>query len=209
MNGTIYVRPYTPEDYDELLLIQKEAFPPPFPEDLWWSREHIQSHAEVFPEGAMIAFDGKEPAGSATALITTLTSEPHTWEEAADDGYIRKSHDPKGDTLYGIDVCVRPSFRGRGVAAALYEERKKLVQKLGLRRYAAGCRIPGFSRLADSIDVETYVRQVEKEELHDPVLTFMLKQGLIIHQIIPDYLEDEESRNYGVIVVWENPEVSG
>lgn len=207
MAGTIYVRPYTLEDYENLLLIQKEAFPPPFPEELWWSKEHIQAHTEVFPEGAMIAFEGEEAAGSATALITTLTDEPHTWEEIADDGFIRRSHDPSGDTLYGIDVCVRPSFRGRGAAAALYEERKKLVRQLGLRRYAAGCRIPGFHEFADRMNVESYVDRVKAGELTDPVLTFMLKQGLQVRQILPEYLEDEESRNYGVIVEWNNPEV--
>ncbi|WP_147802684.1 GNAT family N-acetyltransferase [Alkalicoccus halolimnae] len=205
MSKSVYVRPYTMDDYEDLLLIQKEAFPPPFPEELWWSKAHIKAHTETFPEGAMIAFDGESPAGSATSLITTLEKGRHTWDEIADEGYIKQSHNPDGDTLYGIDVCVRPSFRGRGIAAALYEERKRLVQSLGLKRYVAGCRIPGYSSYAEELDAAAYVQKVESGELHDLVLSFMLKQGLSVVEVIPDYLEDEESKDYGVLVEWKNP----
>lgn len=207
MSQDIFVRPYSLQDYPELLTIQKEAFPPPFPEELWWSRAHIQAHTETFPEGAMIAFDGEKAAGSATALIVSFSEEHHTWEQIADDGYIRGSHNPEGDTLYGIDVCVRPSFRGRGVAAALYEARKQLVRDKQLKRYVAGCRIPGFQQHAAEMSVDAYIREVEAGRLHDSVLSFMLKQGLHVLQILPDYIEDEESLDYGVLVAWQNPEL--
>ncbi|SDO61653.1 GNAT family N-acetyltransferase [Alkalicoccus daliensis] len=206
MNSSIFVRSYSPADYPALLQIQKEAFPPPFPEDLWWSKDHIKAHTETFPEGAMIAFDGEEAAGSSTALLTAFTKEDHTWDEVADNGYIRQSHDPQGDTLYGIDVCVRPAFRGRGIAGALYEARKQLVRELGLKRYVAGCRIPEFHKHADTLDVHAFIKEVEAGNVYDPVLSFMLKQGLQVLRPIPGYLDDEESLHYGVLVEWKNPD---
>ncbi|UCZ53088.1 GNAT family N-acetyltransferase [Bacillus shivajii] len=132
----------------------------------------------------------------------------HTWEEVADNGFIKKSHQPDGDTLYGIDVCVRPKFRGEGVAKALYEARKEYVVHHGLKRFVAGCRIPNFHEHAQSMPVDDYVEKVVAGEIEDLVLSFIIKQGLRVKQIIPNYLEDEESHDYGVIVEWKNPNLS-
>ncbi|MDQ0257413.1 ribosomal protein S18 acetylase RimI-like enzyme [Evansella vedderi] len=207
MQEKVTVRTYTMDDFNKLLTIQKEAFPPPFPEDLWWNREQIQAHVDTFPQGGMIAeYDGA-PAGSATSLIIKYDGSPHTWEEVADNGYIKGSHEPDGDSLYGIDVCVRPKFRGQGIAGALYEARKKLVVELGLKRYLAGCRIPNFHEHAEDMSVEEYVEKVVSGEIKDLVLSFMLRQGLKPIQIMEGYLDDEESLNYAVIVEWRNPEI--
>lgn len=200
----ILIRPYTLDDFDGLLALQRAAFPPPFPEELLWNREQIAAHAEVFPQGAMAAVADGKIIGSATSIIVNYTGEPHTWEEVADRGYIRGSHQPGGDSLYGIDLCVHPDYRGQGVAGALYEARKQLVRDLGLKRFIAGCRIPGYHRYADRMSAEQYVDRVVRGELRDQVLSFMLKQGLKPLQVLPGYLDDEESCNYAVLVEWKN-----
>lgn len=206
MKDDVKVRTYSIDDFDKLLLIQKEAFPPPFPEELWWSKDQIEAHVTTFPEGGMLAEVNGEPAGSATSLIIQYDGSPHTWEEVADNGYIRGSHNPDGDSLYGIDVCVRPRYRGQGIAGALYEARKKLVVELGLKRYLAGCRIPNFHEYANELSVDEYVDKVVTGEIKDLVLTFMLRQGLQPIQIMENYLDDEESLNYAVLVEWKNPD---
>lgn len=200
----VYIRSYTADDYEELLAVQREAFPPPFPEELWWKREQIEAHVELYPEGAMVAVCDGVIAGSATSLLVRFTGKPHTWADVADNGYIRRSHDPSGDSLYGIDLCVRPSYRSRGVAAALYEARKELVVRSGLQRFLAGCRIPGYHRYADRMSAEQYVSLVAAGELKDMVLSFMIRQGLKPIQVLDDYLEDEESLNKAVLVEWKN-----
>lgn len=205
---SVTVRPYTMEDFNGLIDVQREAFPPPFPEDLWWSREQIAAHVEVFPEGALLAEWNGHIVGSATSLIIHYDGSPHTWAEVADQGYIRTSHIPDGDSLYGIDVCVRPSFRGKGIAKALYEARKELVTRLGLTRFLAGCRIPGFHRYADHMSAAEYVERVTNGEIYDMVLSFMIKQGLTPLQILDHYVEDEESLNKAVLVEWRNPIVT-
>ena len=204
---SVRVRLYTLDDFDQLLTVQREAFPPPFPEELLWNREQIAAHVATYPEGAMLAeYDGIV-VGSATSLIVRYTGKPHTWEEVSDRGYIRGSHDPEGDCLYGIDLCVRPAYRGKGVAKALYEARKNLVVRSGLKRFVAGCRIPGFHRYADRMTAEQYVEQVVAGHIYDTVLTFMIKQGLKPLQILDNYLEDAESLNKAVLVEWKNPNI--
>jgi ribosomal protein S18 acetylase RimI-like enzyme len=202
--SSINIRPYTLEDYDQLLDVQKEAFPPPFPEDLWWSREQIESHVTTFPEGALLAEIDGTVVGSATSLLIAFDGKPHTWDDVADNGYIKGSHQPNGDSLYGIDLCVRPSYRGKGIAQTLYAARKETVRKLGLSRFLAGCRIPNYKEYSDELDVKTYVKAVQQGDIKDLVLTFMLKQGLTPLQVLPNYLEDDESSNYAVLVEWKN-----
>ncbi|TCS95941.1 GNAT family N-acetyltransferase [Hazenella coriacea] len=206
---SIRVRPYTVHDYDALLLIQREAFPPPFPEELLWSREQIEAHVDTFPAGAMIAEVDGIVAGSATSLIVQYTGEPHTWSEVADEGFIRRSHQTDGDSLYGIDLCVRPVFRGKGVAQALYQARKDLVKQLGLQRFMAGCRIPGYHHVAMERSVEEYIQEVTNGQRKDQVLSFMIRQGLQPLQVLAQYLDDEESCNYAVLVEWNNPNLKG
>ena len=58
---SIRVRLYSLDDFDQLLTVQREAFPPPFPEELLWNREQIAAHVATYPEGAMLAeYDGDD-----------------------------------------------------------------------------------------------------------------------------------------------------
>lgn len=201
---SVHVRPYTIDDFDGLLALQRAAFPSPFPEELLWSKEQIVAHVERFPAGAMVAVLDGDIVGSATSLITHFTGEHHTWAEIADDGFI-STHDPTGDSLYGIDLCVSPVVRGRGVAKALYDARKSLVVELGLKRFLAGARVPGYHTVAERMSCEEYVDAVVRGEMNDLVLSFMLKQGLRPVQVIPGYIDDAESLDHAVLVSWENP----
>ena len=47
--------------------------------------------------------------GSMTGLLVDFDSKhpEHTWETITDNGYIR-NHDPKGNTLYVVDISVSP-----------------------------------------------------------------------------------------------------
>lgn len=202
---SLAIRPYTLNDWDGLFALQKAAFPPPYPEEQLWRIEQIKSHIEIFPQGAITALIENQIVGSCTSVIIKYDGKHHTWYEVSDNGYIRNSHIPDGDSLYGIDLCVHPSFRNQGIARAMYKARKELVTKLNLKRFIAGCRIPDFYKYAKNMDCVTYVEKVAKGEIHDTVLTFMLKQGLTLLQIIDEYLEDEESLNKGVLVEWCNP----
>ncbi|MEW6624454.1 MAG: GNAT family N-acetyltransferase [Bacillota bacterium] len=203
----IIVRPYNIDDFEALVEIQREAFPPPFPEELWWKREQILAHVETFPQGALAAVYKGRIVGSATALLINYDGKHHTWAEVSDNGYIYNSHVPDGDSLYGIDLCVSPNYRGMGVAKALYNARKDLVVKLGLKRFLAGCRIPGYHKCAAQMSCEDYVESVVKGEIMDQVLSFMVSQGLRPVQILEDYIDDEESLNKAVLVEWFNPNI--
>lgn len=200
----IAVRSYTPADYPALLAVQRACFPPPFPEALLWSRAQVDSHCRIFPDGAMCAVDDGELCGSSTAQIIRFdpAHPQHTWAEVSADGFIT-GHDPHGDTLYGIDIAVRPESRGRGIARALYQARYALVRRLGLKRFLAGSRISGYRAHSASLSPEDYAREVVAGRLCDPVITPQLKSGLRPCGIVRGYLPDHDSCDNALLMAWE------
>ncbi len=199
----ITVRLYTVADFPQLLRIQQESFPPPFWPELWWSEAQIAAHVQFFPAGAMCALAGGEIVGSATS--TCMRFDPahpaHTWAEVANNGWIANC-DPDGDSLYGIDIAVRPAWRGHGVARALYEARFALVRRLGLARFLAGSRLSGYHLHADHMTAEAYAEAVTAGHLRDPVITPQLRVGLRPVALLRDYLPDEDSRDCALLMQW-------
>lgn len=200
------IRNYTTSDFFELIQIQAESFPPPFPSELWWNQEQLTNHVTLFPQGAICVEVDGVLAGSMTALLVSFdpTHPEHKWEEVTDSGYIR-SHDPNGDTLYIVDICIRPTHRKLGLGQLMMQAMYELVVQQGLTRLLGGGRMPGYGRYADSWTPEQYLHHVVTGEVKDPVITFLMRCGRTPVQIVADYLEDVESHNYAVLMEWKNP----
>ncbi|WP_368659009.1 GNAT family N-acetyltransferase [Metabacillus halosaccharovorans] len=200
------IRNYEKEDFQKLIQIQQESFPPPFPSDLWWNKDQLENHVNLFPEGALcIEVDG-EMAGSMTGLIVHFDPEhpTHTWEEITDGGFIG-NHDPNGNTLYVVDICVKPSYRKFGLGKWLMLSMYDVVIHLGLDRLLGGGRMPGYHKKAENMSAEQYVEAVVNGTVKDPVLTFLLRCSRTPIGVVPHYLDDEESCHYGTLMEWKNP----
>lgn len=200
------VRNYSEQDFAELIQIQAESFPPPFPSELWWNREQLTNHVTLFPEGAICVEVEGVLAGSMTGLLVKFdpAHPEHKWEEITDNGYIR-NHDTQGDTLYIVDICIRPSHRKLGLGQLMMQAMYELVVQRGLQRLLGGGRMPGYGRYASEWTPQEYVERVVAGEVKDPVLTFLMRCGRTPVQVVPNYLEDEESRNYATLMEWKNP----
>jgi len=203
---TALIRPYGPEDFATLVEIQRECFPPPFPEEALWTREQLRTHLELFPEGALtIEVEGR-PCGSITGMLCHYdpAGPDHAWGPLTDWGFIR-THDPTGDTLYIVDISVRPSARTLGLGRQLMQAMYEVVVHLRLKRLLGGGRMPGYHKVADRMTAQAYLDAVVRGEMTDPVITFLLRCGRLPVRVVPDYLEDEESRNYAALMEWRNP----
>lgn len=81
------IRQYSEKDFESLIQVQMEAFPPPFPSKLWWNREQLYNHISLFPEGALcVEVDGKI-VGSMTGLIVNYNpgNPDHNWADITDN----------------------------------------------------------------------------------------------------------------------------
>ena len=123
------VRPLRIDDYDALVAMQEKCFPGM----QTWGHDQIESQLRNFPEGQICVEIEGQLAASSTSLI--LEYDPnmawHDWTKVADAGYIR-NHNPKGDTLYGIEIMVDPEFRGMKLSRRLYYARKELCREKNL-----------------------------------------------------------------------------
>jgi ribosomal protein S18 acetylase RimI-like enzyme len=200
------IRNYQEPDFPDLIRIQQESFPPPFPSELWWNQEQLHNHVTLFPEGALCVEVNGEMAGSMTCLMVNFDPNhaDHTWEEITDRGYIR-NHDPNGNTLYVVDICVRPAYRKLGLGKWLMLSMYDVVVHKGLERLLGGGRMPGYHKKAKEWTAEQYLDAVVKGEWKDPVISFLLRCGRIPLKVVANYLEDEESCNYATLMEWKNP----
>jgi ribosomal protein S18 acetylase RimI-like enzyme len=199
------IRNYVPADFDGLIEVQAQSFPPPFPPELWWNKVQLSEHVNRFPEGALcVEIDGRV-AGSLTSLrMTVRDGDRHDWASVTDKGYIR-NHEPEGDTLYVVDICVAPAYRKFGLGKWLMHSMYETVVYLGCRRLLGGGRMPGYHLIAGEVTPERYVEEVTEGRRKDPVLTFLLRCGRLPIGVVPGYLEDEESKGYAALMEWRNP----
>ncbi len=202
----IIIRNYESKDFDELIDIQAECFPPPFPSELWWNKEQLMNHVSLFPEGALcIEIDGKVVSSLTGVCVQFNPAHAnHTWAEMTDDGYI-SNHDPNGNTLYIVDISVRPAYRSFGLGKIMMQSMYHVVIEKGLERLLGGGRMPGYRKYATTLTANEYVDHVINGKIHDPVISFLLRCGRKPIAVVENYLEDEESLNYGVLMEWRNP----
>lgn len=207
-NKAIRVREATRGDIPDLISLNRMAYPDLATEGVIWDEEQLLSHIRVFPLGQMVAILEGKTVGAVSSLIVDLGPDPlrlHTFEGITDGGFFT-NHDPTADTLYGADVYVHPEARGKGVGGALYQARRKLCQRLNLRRIVAGGRLFNYRQYADLYTAEEYAERVVAGEIRDQVLSFQLREGFEVRGILPNYLDDEASGNYAAFLEWLNPE---
>lgn len=194
-----------PEHIAGAVALQRECFPPPFPEELLWRAEHLAHHIEIFPEGQFVALESGKVIGSASNLVLTEEAwrRHGTWDETVGGPYFA-NHAPAGSTLYGADISVAPPHRTKGVGRALYNARFDLVRSRKLVRYGTACRIPDYLSFHKRVAATTkqYIEVVLNKASADRTLTPLLRIGLSYVETLENYMMDEESGNAGVLLEW-------
>ncbi len=195
------IRKLREEDFDQLVAMQKICFPGME----IWTRDNIRNQLERFPQGqVVIEIDGRLVASSASLIIDSDDFDMNmSWDEICDKGNIG-THDPEGDTLYGMEIMVHPEFRGMKLATRLYEARKDLTRQFNLRRIVIGGRLPGYKNHRKQLSITEYVDRVTSRAIFDPVLTPQLSNGFSLKKIIRQYTDDSESGGYATYLEWTN-----
>lgn len=202
----VKVRRMKLEDAEAVVACQKAAYAG-FQSDLSCNERHYELQIEAFPEGQFVAEYDRRIIGYCTSLIVLLDDDSpwYSYSEITGVGTFN-THDPSGDTLYGADIAVHPDFRGQGVAAKLYVQRKALLKRLNLRRMVAGGRIPGYAEHAGRLTAEQYIDAVKAGRLKDLALSAHLKAGYAVRGVHLGYLRDGESMNYATLLEMPNPD---
>ena len=171
-----------------------------------WTTVEFTALLRKFPEGQIGIEDNGRLVAAALAIIVDYSKygDKHTYAKITGGGKF-DTHDPEGDTLYGVDVFVDPEYRSLRLGRRLYDARKELCENLNLRAMVAGGRIPGYAAYADQMTPAKYVEMVRNKELTDPILTFQLSNEFHVRKIIRGYLPyDSESKAFATLLEWIN-----
>lgn len=191
-------------DYQELKQAMISAYKS-MPDSIW-KEHHIEALIDKFPDGQVVIKINGKIAGCALSIIVDYDSlsDNHTYKDITDN-YSFDSHNDEGDVLYGIDVFIKPEFRGLRLGRRLYDYRKELCEKLNLRGIAFGGRIPNYHKYADTLTPKEYIEKVKRKEIDDPVLNFQISNDFHPARILHSYLEgDEASNEFAVLLEWDN-----
>lgn len=179
-----------------------------YPNDLPYSEAQLRGQLVKFPAGQFVAvYEGRIVGYCATFRISErFAFQPHEWAEITGGGFASR-HESDGDWLYGMEVVVDPKMRGSRIGQRLYNERKGLCTRLGMKGIVFGGRLPGLSRRWKKIgSAEAYVNLVKEKKITDRVLSFQLRNGFEVLGVLANYLpSDRESMGYAAHLIWRNP----
>ncbi|MCL4123402.1 UNVERIFIED_CONTAM: hypothetical protein GTU68_006730 [Idotea baltica] len=174
--------------------------------DSYWKESQILSLTNKFKQGQVVLKINGELAGCALSIIVDYDefSGAHTYKEITQN-YTFDSHNDNGDVLYGIDVFIKPEFRGLRLGRRLYDYRKELCEKLNLRGIAFGGRIPNYHKFSEALSPKEYIEKVKRKEINDPVLNFQISNDFHPAKILKGYLDgDAASNEFAVLMEWDN-----
>ncbi|AZA50768.1 carbon-nitrogen hydrolase [Chryseobacterium carnipullorum] len=200
----IETRALTLQDYDELVITMKRAYPQ-MSESIW-SKKSIEKLTRIFPKGQIcITVDGKLAAVALSIIVNyDEFGDDHTYVDITGN-YTFNTHLSTGNVLYGIEVFVDPEFRELRLGRRLYDARKELCELLNLKSIILGGRIPNYHKYSDELSPREYIRRVRDKEIYDPVLSFQLSNNFLPIKILKKYLpEDESSLENAVLLQWNN-----
>lgn len=194
----------TLEDYQELKTAMIDAYTNM--SGAYWKEEHIRLLIKKFPEGQVVIKINGQLAGVALSIIVDYDAfdDEHTYEQIT-GGYSFSTHDNYGDTLYGIEIFIRPKFRGLRLGRRLYDYRKELCEKLNLKSILFGGRMPNYHKYGDTLTPKEYIEKVKRKEIQDPVLNFQISNDFHPAKVIKGYLPgDTASNNFAILMEWDN-----
>ena len=211
-NVTFELRLTQAQDIDSIIDLCGEVYPGMYS----WGPQQLGSQLEIFPEGQFVVL-AKNLAGTADQLVGMASSVIidysqynglSKWSELTDWGYLG-NHDPEdGQTLYGVEIMVHPSYQGQGIGKLIYAKREEFARALKLKNIRAGARISGFHLHAHQMTAAEYLQKVIRGELSDPTLSFQLKRGFKAIGLTPRYFHDPQSLNYAAVIEWMNPDLA-
>jgi ribosomal protein S18 acetylase RimI-like enzyme len=169
------------------------------------TKQMIESRLSIFPEGSSVAIEGGKIVGVVFFEIINSKNSFKSWYDYTDNGLIKKSHNPAGDKIFGIDLSVSNDYTGHGLGTDLLLKVADYSIKNGLKGGLLGGRMPYYYKYKD-IKPSDYIKlRGDDGRLVDPELRFYTRAGLEIAKVIPNYFEDPESNDYGVLLEWSNP----
>lgn len=190
-----------PPHAEQLEALQRTCFPT-LADAERFKTAHYLKHVELFPDGQFVVLDHDRVVGATTTLRLNFDFDhvDHTFAGIIQGGWLT-SHQPGGAWMYGADICVAPSYRGRGLATALYAARQETVRRLGLKGQVTAGMLRGYGAVKDRLSAADYYGAVVAGTIEDPTLTFQLGIGFEPRGLLSNYVNDPVCGNFAALLV--------
>lgn len=165
------------------------------------AERHYLRHLQIFPEGQIVVLHGPHVVAGSSSIRHCFPQGNHRFLDISAQLWL-DTHQPDGDWLYGMDLGVHPDYRGRGIARAIYQARRDLCLRLGLRGQVIVGMLNGYAAFSEKMSVEEYFAALLRGELSDPTLSTQMRVGFEPLRLMPDYLDDPQCGNAGVLMRW-------
>lgn len=215
------IREIDEKDIPRLLWIESIAWR----NSVQFKESHFKSQLAIFPEG-QLCFEDEQGEVWGFVTLMKIRFDPRvplsgSWSEITADGYI-SSHDPGGDWLFGVNLSVHPHGYFMGAAEALIDAAARRCACMHLRGITIVGRMPGYAKWlrgraregnrCDGRDIDMAREYIEMRVRNsdgtarrlDPEVDLYESFGLCILAPIERYIPDENSRDFGVIMIWSN-----
>src|SRR4029078_2632366 len=148
-----HLRLVEPTDYDAIIEICKRVYPAETP----YTVEELDDHRLVFPQRQFVAIARTCEAVAGVHFTLRLRMIDFHLDDPWDiltKGGSFLDHNPEGMTLYGADIMVHPGHQHHGLAHALTDAARLLVEEMRLWRMVGASRLPGFRSQHPSSSIE-------------------------------------------------------
>lgn len=193
------VRPARMSDFEAYLDIQHVAWG-----NMAASEEQVRMRFDVHLEGILVAERGHEVVGTITLvrLASYDADRPLSWNEASGHGWCT-SHVPDGPVVFVVDLSSKGGVKaGPCLIAAAVD----FVSSAGAAALTWGGRMPGFAGYRSDhpeISVDEYLRLKRPDGRYLDWQVRMYSEvfpGVEVVRAVPDYFDDPESENCGVML---------
>ncbi len=203
-SAKLVIRNATPADIPAINDVVKKVYPILG----GYTTAMLKGQISNFPEGQFVVEYEDQIVGYAASfrIDERVAMRKHTWESITGNGFASR-HDPRGEWLYGMEVCVDPDRRRLRIGQRLYDARKELCERQELKGIVFCGRMPGWRRKKKTYPTaESYLDAVMAQKITDPVLRFQQRMGFEPTGVVPGYLEEDVASNGAAVrMVWRNP----
>lgn len=192
----------------DFVRVNEETWPPPIPQEYVWTIEKVERQFKNCPHLLYAALIDGEVACTLSMIYKNESDvyKCSSWHDISGHGTL-DTHDENGDSVFGIDLSVSPKYQGKKLADNTMQKAFLVSVILGNKKGAfLGSRIPSYHRYAEKVGVEDYVfGKNRNSRTRDPEIKLYQSTGFRPVKIVPGYMDDPDSLNYGVLMFWENP----
>jgi ribosomal protein S18 acetylase RimI-like enzyme len=186
-----------------------------WPADARASSEQFASRLEHFPEGFLVAEAGQRIVAVCTSCLIHYdpgqVDQYTSWSKLTNNGFLsplEQITDP--NAVYIVSNGILPEYRRKGLREMLVGAQIDLSRRLQMDYAVTGAMLPGYDawcREHGDVPAREYAFTEHDGVPVDPTLRKLGALGLKlpgVEHVIPGYYPNQQSRDYGVLLVCKN-----